>query len=124
MIVYFYSCSSVSHCPRLRLSSVSLQLSSMKDTIVHVQSDHSFSISVQNRLLPDSHRVYKERAHRVAHLSQVTRRGGQVGSTSSLVSPSLSAHHFLIQADCFSPDVVFNPNQWIGSDLTWTWPLA
>ncbi|XP_047221834.1 uncharacterized protein LOC124868499 isoform X2 [Girardinichthys multiradiatus] len=56
--------------PELQLLQCS-RLSSMADTIIHVQSDHSFHISVQTRLLPDSHQVYKEHAHRLAHLSQL-----------------------------------------------------
>ncbi|XP_043992083.1 uncharacterized protein LOC122842241 isoform X3 [Gambusia affinis] len=47
------------------------RLSSMRDAIVHVQSDHSFRVSVRSRPLPDSHRLYRECAHRVAHLSQL-----------------------------------------------------
>ncbi|KAM4570688.1 methyl-CpG-binding domain protein 1a [Fundulus diaphanus] len=56
--------------PELQLLQCS-RLSSMTDTIVHVQSDRSFYISIQTWPLPDSHRVYKEHAHRVAHLSQL-----------------------------------------------------
>ncbi|XP_014877610.1 uncharacterized protein LOC106939654 isoform X2 [Poecilia latipinna] len=47
------------------------RLSSMRDAIVHVQSDRSFQVSVRSRLLPDGHRLYRECAHRVAHLSQL-----------------------------------------------------
>ena len=51
---------------------VSLQLSSMSDTIVHVHPDHCFYITVQSRLLPDTHSLYTTHTLRITHLSQVT----------------------------------------------------
>ncbi|XP_041860722.1 methyl-CpG-binding domain protein 1a isoform X2 [Melanotaenia boesemani] len=47
------------------------RLSSMTDTIVHVGPDRHVYVSVQNRLLPDTHRLYQEHTHRVEHLSQL-----------------------------------------------------
>ncbi|KAM4737662.1 methyl-CpG-binding domain protein 1a isoform 3-T3 [Anableps anableps] len=92
--------------PELQLLQCS-RLSSMRDTIVHVQSDRSFHISVQNRLLPDSHRVYKEHAHRVAHLSQLVTllldlerlticRGLRIQSASCLQQVRSAGCHLLV----------------------------
>ncbi|XP_023198308.1 uncharacterized protein LOC111610094 isoform X1 [Xiphophorus maculatus] len=47
------------------------RLSSMRDAIVHVQSDRSFRVSVRSLPLPDGHRLYRKCAHRVSHLSQL-----------------------------------------------------
>ncbi|KAM4563656.1 methyl-CpG-binding domain protein 1a isoform 2-T2 [Odontesthes bonariensis] len=47
------------------------KLSSMTDTVVHIRPDLRLYISVQNRLLPETHRVYRERPQGGAHLSQL-----------------------------------------------------
>ncbi|XP_017259506.1 uncharacterized protein LOC108228462 [Kryptolebias marmoratus] len=56
--------------PELQLLQCS-KLSSMTDTIVHVQPDRSFYISIQNQRLPETHRVFEAHTHRVSHLSQL-----------------------------------------------------
>ncbi|XP_020560600.1 uncharacterized protein LOC101166383 isoform X2 [Oryzias latipes] len=47
------------------------RLSAMTDTIVHIQPNLCFYITVQNLLLPDSHRVHQDYTHTVSHLSQL-----------------------------------------------------
>ncbi|XP_056240674.1 uncharacterized protein LOC130174647 isoform X2 [Seriola aureovittata] len=46
-------------------------LSSMADTMVHIQPDRCFYITVQSRLLPDTHTLYHTHTQRITHLSQV-----------------------------------------------------
>uniref|UniRef100_A0A8C7YHF7 CXXC-type domain-containing protein n=1 Tax=Oryzias sinensis TaxID=183150 RepID=A0A8C7YHF7_9TELE len=47
------------------------RLSAMTDTIVHIRPNLCFYITVQNLLLPDSHRVHQDYTHTVSHLSQL-----------------------------------------------------
>ncbi|XP_036959782.1 uncharacterized protein LOC119022697 isoform X2 [Acanthopagrus latus] len=56
--------------PLLQLLKCS-KLSSMSDTIVHVHPDHCFYITVQSRLLPDTHSLYTTHTLRITHLSQL-----------------------------------------------------
>ncbi|XP_028265444.1 uncharacterized protein LOC114438363 [Parambassis ranga] len=56
--------------PQLQLLQCS-RLSSMVDTVVHIQPDHCFYVTVQQHQLPDAHRLYHTHTHRITHLSQL-----------------------------------------------------
>nr|XP_020470624.1 uncharacterized protein LOC109968598 isoform X3 [Monopterus albus] len=98
--------------PLLQLLQCS-RLSSMADTIVHIQPDRCFYITVQSRLLPDTHTLYHTHTLRITNLSQVVSllleleqliicRGSRVRSSTCRLDVRSPTCHLLVAPPCLT----------------------